>query len=229
MTTSADVAGIVCVHLAMCCFLPKIASSSVRCFRMLGCNEGNSLLEGRLLEQAAQSTWDHLQPPIKPFRACIHFTFGLYSCWSGILQSGRGERCLSKIHLIIVKITALMWNVSMSGWLCSFYVSFTEGVVTGSFLSRWLTLVSFVQDAVWLRREETKGEFGSSASCHLLSSRKRRPEWARCECFLFLKGVCELFVLVSSILFCNLWVKSWTCSLLSVRGTAGYVFCACTK
>lgn len=24
----------------------------------------------------------------------------------------------------------------------------------------------------------------------------------------FLKGVCELFVLMSSILFCNLWVKS---------------------
>jgi len=25
---------------------------------------------------------------------------------------------------------------------------------------------------------------------------------------LFLRGVCEFFVLVSSILFCNLWVKS---------------------
>lgn len=193
MTTSADVAGIVCVHLAMWFFLPKITSSSVRCFRMLGCNEGKSLLEGRLLEQAAQSMWDHLQPP---FRACIHFTFGLYSCWSGILQSGRGERCLSKIHLIIVKITAFMWNISMSGWLCSFYVSFTEGVVTGSFLSRWLTRVSFVQDAVWLRRKETKGEFGSSASCHLLSSGKPRPEWARCECFYFSK------VSVSSLFLC---------------------------
>lgn len=43
----------------------------------------------------------------------------------------------------------------------------------------------------------------------------------------FLKGVCELFVLVSSILFCNLWVKSWTCSLFPVTGTV--CFCTCTK
>lgn len=47
----------------------------------------------------------------------------------------------------------------------------------------WLTLVSFVQDALRLRGEEARGERGGSAARHLPGGREPPAEWTRCECF----------------------------------------------